>query len=264
MSGGEMLEEPDECLTKGICSVNPTISSLHEIILLYLKGVSFYLLKLKDLGINNEDIKDKITYAMYTIITNAEYNQEQFKEIISQLYDAILQFKSLYEKTCLEKNIEIQNLKAYFKYAKSFDLSDAIRKGEKYFLKKSHTFTSTQKDLYDIMLFLAKGLTINLIELKKLGKTHDEAYYTILYLLSHETSSDFSETQVKQQIKKVIEVYASTVRTLFLTKMELYGDLTQAEVSFTTQAGKAILVSGSDSKQLELVLKAVEGMPEKD
>lgn len=253
-----MAEETDECLTRGICSVNPTLSSLHEIILVYLKGVSFYLLKLKDLGITNEEIKDTIITAMFTIITNAEYNQEQFQTLISKLYDSILQFKSLYEKTCHEQNVDIQTLKSYFKYSKSFELSNAIRKGEKYFLKKSKTFTPTQKDLYDIMLFLAKGITINLIELKRQGKTHDEAYYTVLHLLSNETSKDFLEENVKQQIKKVIDVYASIVRELLYAKIQAYGELMPSEVSFTTYEGKAILVSTSDFKQLELVLKAVE------
>jgi len=89
-------EEIDDCLTRGICSVNPTLNSLHEIILVYLKGVSFYLLKLKDLGIECDEMKDVIIYAMSTIITSAEYNQEQFQTIISKLYDSIFQFKALY------------------------------------------------------------------------------------------------------------------------------------------------------------------------
>jgi hydroxylamine reductase len=251
-------EEVDECLTRGICSVNPTISSLHEIILVYLKGVSFYLLKLKDLGIECEEMKNIIIYAMSTIITSADYNQEQFQTIISKLYDSIFQLKTLYEKTCQEKNVEIQPLKTYFKYSKHFELSDAIRKGEKYFLKKSQTFTPKQKDLYDIMLFLAKGITINLVELKRLGKTYDEAYYTVLYLLSNETAKDFSEENVKEQITKTIAIYASVVRELLFTKIETYGNLIQTEVSLTTSEGKAILVSTSDFKQLEMVLKAVE------
>lgn len=253
-----VFEETDECLSKGICSVNPTLSSIHEIILVYLKGLSFYLLQLKELGITNEDIKDTIIYAIFTIITNSEYNQEQFQNIISKLYDAILQFKALYEKTCYERNIDIKSLKTYFKYSKSFDLSDAIRKGEKYFLKKIQSFTQTQKDLHDIILFLAKGLTINLIEIQRLGKTYDEAYYTILDLLSNEISKNFSQETIKQEIYKVVGIYANIVRILFNAKIEQYGNLMQTEVSFTTHAGKAILVSTSDFKQLELVLKAVE------
>lgn len=251
-------EENNECLTKGICSVNPALSSLHEIILLYLKGVSFYVLKLKDFDIIKEDIKDIIIYSLFTIIINAEYNQEQFQEIIIKLYENIQQLKSLYEKICLERNIEIQTIKTYFKYSKNFNITDAIRKGEKYFNKKCQSITPKQKDLLDIMLFLAKGIGINLIELNRLGKFHKEAYYTLLSLLSIEISKDFSEEKFKQKIKEVMDIYASVVGTLFYTKNELYGEIIQTEVSFTTEEGKAILVSGSDFKQLELVLKAVE------
>lgn len=251
-------EENSECLLKGICSINPTLSSLHEIILLYLKGLSFYLLKLKELGVTNESYKDIIISAFFNIITSAEYNQEQFHEIIVKLYDSILQSKSLYEKTCQERNIDIQTLKAYFKYSKNFDLSEAIRKGEKYFLKKSQSLTPKQKDLYDIMLFLGKGIGIILIELQRLGKFNENAYYVLLSLLNTEAPKDFSEEKVKQQIKKVMGVYYDVAKTLFETKIELYGKITPTEVSFSTEPGKAILVSGSDFKQLEMVLKAVE------
>lgn len=251
-------EENTECLTRGICSVNPTLSSLHEIILLYLKGLSFYLLKLKEFGITKDDLKDKMYQALFTIIINAEYNQVQFQDLISSLYDNILQLKSLYEKTCQERNCDIQSLKLYFKYSKTFDLTTAIRKGEKYFLKKIQSFSPKQKDMHDIMLFLAKGIGINLIELQRLGKTHDEAYYTLLSLLHAEIPKDFSEEYVKQQVKKIMDIYYDVAKTLFLTKIELYGELIQTEVSFSTSVGKAILVSGSDFKQLELVLKAVE------
>lgn len=251
-------EESNECLTRGICSVNPTLSSLHEIILLYLKGLSFYLLKLKYFDITHDEIKDTIIQALFTIITNSEYNQEQFQSIISKLYDNILLLKSIYEKICQEKNIEPQSLKAYFKYSKTFDLTTAIRKGEKYFLKKIQTFSPKQKDIYDIMLFLAKGLGIILIELTRLGKAHNEAYYTLLSLLHTEIPKESSEEHIRQQIKKIMDVYYDAASTLFSTKIELYGELIQTEVSFSTSPGKAILVSGSDFKQLELVLKAVE------
>lgn len=254
-----ITEENNECLMKGICSINPTLSSLQEIILVYLKGLSFYLLKLKDLGVVKENYKDLIISAFFSIITNAEYNQEQFHETIIKLYDSILQLKALYEKTCQEKDVDIEILKAYFKYSKNFDLSTAMRKGERYFLKKSQSFTPKQKDLYDIMLILGKGLGILLIELQKLGKTHDEAYYALLSILDTEKPKDFSEEKIKKQINIIINVFYDAAKTLFETKIERYGKLLpQIEVSFSTELGKAILVSGSDFKKLEMVLKAVE------
>lgn len=257
---GTIFEESDECLTKGICSVNPTLSSLHEIILLYLIGVSFYYTKLEESAIvNADDIKNAILYSLFTIITNSDYNQDLFHNITEKLYDYIMQLRLLYEKSCLEKNIEIQTLKAYFKYSKRFNLTDAIRKGEKYFIKKTQSFSQRQKDLYDIAIFLCKSIGIKLIELKKLGKTHEQSIKIILSLLNNLSPGNFSETKIIEEIDNCMDIYYDLARVNFYTQIELYGDLSLTEVSFSTHVGKAILVSGFDFKQLESVLKAVEG-----
>lgn len=255
-----MFEESDECLTKGICSVNPTLSSLHEIILLYLIGVSFYYTKLPESSIPNADeIKNAILYSLFTVITNADYNQDLFQTITEKLYDYISQLRILYEKNCLEQNIEIQNLKAYFKYSKHFDLTDAIRKGEKYFIKKTQSLSPRQKDLYDIAIFICKSIGIKLIEFKKLGKTHEESFVAILSLFNNLSPGNFSEETIIQEINTAIDVYYDLARTNFFTQVELYGINGLTEVSFSTKEGKAILVSGFDFKQLEIVLNAVEG-----
>lgn len=251
--------ESDECFSKGICSLNPNLASVHEVILLYLKELSFYLLRLKTLGITNEKIKETVMYAFFNIITNIDYNQDQFHKLISDLYDYIYQSKFLYEKACIERNIEMETHKTYFKYGKNFELSDAIRRGEKYFLKRSFTFSHQQKDFYDILLFLGKSISVKLLELKRLGKDNEDAYYTILSLLDANLSEDSAESRIKEQIEKTIEIYYSLVKQVFYTQIELYGETQPTEVSFSTVPGKAILISGSDFKKLELVLKATEG-----
>lgn len=251
--------ENNECFSKGICSVNPILSSLNEVILLYLKGLSFYLLRLKNMGVTNASFKESISYTLFNIITGAEYSQDQFHDIILKLYNYIAQSKILYEKLCFEKNIEIETSKSYFKFSKSFNLSDAIRKGEKYFLKKSHHFSTLQKDLYDIVIFLIKSISIKMLELQKLNEVDDEAYYTILELLNTLNSTEFSEERVIEEIEKSILKYYNAAKNVFYRQIELYGQPQQVEVSFSAYPGKAILVSGSDLKKLELVLKECEG-----
>lgn len=255
-----MYTENDECLTKGICSVNPTLSSLHEIILLYLIGISFYLTKLEDAEISNKkQIQDAVLYSIFTIITNADYTQDLFQSIIVRLYDYITQLKMSYENFCREQNIEPQPLKTYFKYSKKFNLTDAIRKGEKYFIKKTQSLSQRQKDLHDIAVFICKSIGIKLVELKKLGKEHEESYNSILTLLNCVSPGHFSEKTIKVEIENAIEVYYDLARTVFFTQVELYGEMTLTNVSFSTETGKAILVSGFDFKELEMVLNAVEG-----
>lgn len=253
-----LLYESDECLTKGICSVNPTLNSLQEIVLLHLKELAFYMLKLKDFGVTNEYIKETFLYTLSSIILNIEYNQEQFHEIISKLYDDIEQSKILYENFCKDSAQDIKSVKTYFKRSKKFSLADAIKKGEKYFFKKSNSFTSKQKSLFDIMLFLVKSICIKILELKSLGQELDESYYAILSMMNAMNFNEFSEERAEKEIKTFIYVYYKIVAAVFYAQVELYGEITPTEVSFSTVPGKAILISGSDFKKLELVLKAVE------
>lgn len=251
--------ESDECIAKGICSVNPILSSLHEVVLLHLKELSFYLLKLKELGMKNEKIRDTILDALFSVVINAEYEQNQFREIIKQLDTDIEESKVIYKNFCEKNSIDFESLKTYFKHSKGFSLTEAIKKGEKYFLKKNSSFTSQQKNLYDLVLFLLKSMSIKIMELKRLGKENDEYYYAILSMLNSLNLSEFSEEKAKEEIQKFIKIYYKSVTDVFNTQIELYGEMTPVDVSFSTKPGKAILVSGSDYKKLELVLKATEG-----
>lgn len=254
-----ILYEPDECLTKGICSVNPTLSSIQEVILLYLRELSFYVLRLRNFEIKNEEIKDLIMETAFGLIINAEYNQDQFHKLISKLYDYITESKSLYQKICTEKNIELETNKSYFKYTKNFNLIDAIKKGEKYFIKKINTFSQHQRDLYDTMLFLVKSIIIKLLELQRLGKDSEDAYYMMLVLFDAMKPGEFSLEETKNKIKTGIEKYYDLIKSVYDTQIELYGQRIVTDVCLSIYQGKALLVSGSDFKKLENVLEAVKG-----
>lgn len=250
--------ECDECLIRGLCSLNPTLSSLQEVILLHLKELAFYLLKLKDFGVTNNPVKELILTSLFNIVTNADYNQEQFHNLISKLDNSVTEAKNIYVHFCENKEVEIEKVKMYFKHNKKFNLIDAIRKGEKYFIKKNTTFTPKQKDLFDILLFFIKSMSIKIIELKNLAKEHENAYYAILTLLNVLNSTKFCEEEVLQELDRCIDIYYDLLKTLLETQIALYGEPSAVNVSFSIEAGKAILVSGFDYKRLESVLEAVK------
>lgn len=249
--------EHDECLGKGLCSVNPTLSSIQEIILLYLKQMAFYLFKLKDFGITNEPMKETILNSLFNIITNAEYNQEQFNKLILKLDTSAAEAKVLYEHFSCTKGMPIEKVKTYFKHNKNFSLVDAIKKGEKYFLKKNSTFTPEQTNLIDILFFLTKSISIKILELQNLGKDYNEEYYTVLSLLNTMNLTNFCKEDILQELYKSIDIYYELLKKILNTQIELYGEPSSTQVSFSIEAGHAILVSGYDYNSLELVLEAV-------
>ena len=236
--------EYDECLIKGLCSLNPTLSSLQEVILLHLKELAFYLLKLRGFGVTNNPIREVILNSLFNIVTNADYNQEQFHHLILKLDNSIMEAKTIYEHFCEDADVEIETVKTYFKHKKKFNLVDAIRKGEKYFLKKNSILTPRQKDLFDLLLFFAKSMSIKMIELQNLTRDYDDGYYAILTLLNILNTQKFCEEEVLQDLDRCIDIYYDLLKTLLEAQIEIYGEPSSTSVSFSTEVGKAILVSG--------------------
>lgn len=247
----------DECLSKGICSISPSLSFLQEVILSLLKELSFYLLKLKELGINNAKIKENIIEVISSLIVNVDYNQEQFTRIITRLYGDLVQAKDIYISTCKNNNMDSIILKPDLKSPK-FRLSDAIRQGQKLFNKRSEKYSVEQKKMFELILMVIKSICINLIELKELDVEDEKAYEAILALFNSMNSQISSVEKLREKIKDIVAFDYTLLQKLHEKREEKYGEIIPSEVSLSTRPNKAILVTGTNVRELELLLKATE------
>lgn len=248
--------EYDEYISHGLYSINPVLSSLQEVVLVYLKELAFYLSRLKDLGIKNNRIKEDYINIFSTIIINAQYSQETFHEIISKLYSYLVEAKTLYVEYCENNNLKAETLKAYFKHKKHLNITDAIRRGEKYYLKKINSYSPEKKNLFDLMLFLSKSMCIRILQTKSFNKDHEDAYYAMLSLLDTMTFNESDFDKIKNKIQEFIGHYYTLVKNLHYAQEEAYGQRDTVYISFNPRPGKAILISGIDLTLLEKVLKA--------
>lgn len=250
--------EYDELEARGICSASPVLSSLQEILLIYLKELSFYLLKLKDLGATNEIIRDNVIEAISGIITNVDYNQEQFQQLLFNLGKNLSQSKALYVDMCRQNNFEAKYLRASFRQPKKFDITDILRKGEQYYIKRNIEYTHEQKTFFDIMLILVKNLCIRIIQIKSYKKNYDSAYNAILTLLNAMNFENFSEVSIKKIIADATADYYGIVKSVTYAQEEAHGQRESVYISFAPRNGKAILVSGIDMTQLEAILESTK------
>lgn len=250
--------EYDEFVSKEICAINPTTSSFQEIILLYLKELGYYLLKLKDLGANNDVIKDNIIEAISGIITNIDYNYNEFQRLIMILAQDLSQAKTIYIILCEKNNLKPHFLKSHFKHSKNLDISEIIKKGEKYYIKRNTSYSLEQKNLFNVMLFLIQNICIKIIQIKSYKKDYEKAYNAILKLLN---AMNFDKITL-EKVKCIIEIctceYCNILKELSEAQEEAYGERESVYISFSPRNGKAILVSGIDMTQLEAVLDATK------
>lgn len=249
----------DSCTAKGVCSTDPTISSLQEVIMMYLKQLSFYTIRLKKRGVTNKVIRDNILNTISGLVSNTDYSQEQFKNIIETIYENLRQSKILYERICKDNNLSTDKLENKLKISKKLDLNEAIKQGEREFIRKNKLIDEKQRHIYEIMFVLIKNVCINLIQLQSYNKDCEDSYYSMLQLLSMMNYKKASTEKLKQIVQRFIKINYKLAKLLHNTEVEIFGKQEPTEVSFSTKVGKAILVSGSNLKELEDVLKATRG-----
>ena len=186
--------------------------------------------------------------------------EEQFQSIILTIYENLRQSKILYERICKNNNISADKLESQLKISKKFDMNTAIKQGEKEFIRKNKILDSKHRHVFEIMFVLIKNVCINLIQLKSYEKEYDDAYYSMLQVLS---MMNYKKTPI-ENLKKIINSFTKVnyklVKLLNKAEIEAFGKQEPVEVSFSTRNGKAILVSGSNLKELEDVLKATKGL----
>lgn len=250
--------ECDEFISKQICSISPISPSSQEAILILLKELAYYMVKLKSFGAENNVIRDNIIKAISVVITNIDYHHNYFTVILTALYSDLTQARRIYSQMCKDSKIEAKYLPKYLNFGKTINLVDIIKKSEKHYIKRNSLYTFEQKNLFDIMLSLIKSICLKIIQIKSYDGDYSNAYDAILNLLYAMSFESLEFDELKSLIEKSSDEYHKLITELSKLQEERYGKRESIDISFSPRNGKAILVSGIDMTQLEAVLEATK------
>ena len=252
------LHGQDENIRQGGSSISPTLSSVHEFILIYLEELAFYLVELDVLGASNEKINADLIQAFSELVENVDYSEESLARVVSTLYQDLYQAKTLYADLCKENEVVPSFLKSAIKMSKKFNVNEAIVEGQKFFTKSAEKFDANQKEMLEIMLILLKSICIYMVELRGLDVNFEDAYKAFITMLSMMNFHSLSTKNLERIIEKYTKLDYILMLKIFDARKEAFGDFVESEVPTSTRLGKAILVSGSNLNELEMVLKATK------
>lgn len=238
---------------------NPNTVFLTEVLIEYLGELSVYLLKLKKLGITNEKIREDIIAAISMGILNVEYNEHKFFEIISKLFNEMLNAKELYISVCKRNNIKFNLLKSSLKPPSKFTFSDFISLGQKIFKLKYTNFDITQMSLIELYMNVIRSLCVNLVQLGMFGYSDEEVYNSMLLTFAIKSHCmPYIQKFLLERVNELARLNNKLLRRIHEIKMERYGEIEPHQVSTTIKQGKAILVAGMNLKELEILLEATK------
>ncbi len=252
------INEYNECDARGACSIAPKISSLQEVIIIFLKQLSYYALMLIKFDEDISKISGNIAETLSSLVCTTDYTDEELLGLVSKQYALLIKTKRQYLNICKKNNLECKELKADISIKPEMTLSSIISQGEKIFLKKTNKMTIHEKNIYDILLSVLKSIAANIMQLKDNNISFNDAEITLLKGLNLLNSNKITEKKIKQKLKELSKINDNAVLKLYDVLIEQYGQFDETLVSHSTREGKSILVSGGSLNELKMLLDAAK------
>ncbi len=246
----------DSCVSRGICSISPRTFALQVVLLMYLKLLAKYSLKLLDKNLLNKDTKDFILNAITITVSHPEFTETSFSPTVKKFKEKLPIIIEKYNSTFNKEDFKNNDLKTLELFKESDDVINAIKFGERELKKNLAKIPTKIRDLYNIMLVIAKSISINLLDLESFEKDCQEGFLAILNILEKINTEEQDSEILKEQIQNAAKADNKIMNLLHSAQEERFGTQTVAEVSYTTTPGKAALVVGSNIKELENILES--------
>ena len=232
------------CTVNGICGKKGDTAILQDLLIYTAKGIAVVADKA---GRNDKDISHFITKALFTTITNVNFDDESLIGIIRQGLALRDEVKARYGVTG-----ELHDSAVW----------SASTKEE--FLKKAESVgvLSTENEdvrsLRELLTYGLKGVAAYADHASVLG-FEDQAVFDFMIEGLASTTKNLSVDEMITLVMRTGEAAVGAMAVLDKANTETYGNPEITEVNIGVRNNPAILISGHDLKDMEELLKQTQG-----
>ena len=248
------------CTAFGVCGKSPEVADLQDLLLHMAKGISMYAHRARQLGAIDKNVDVFVTEALFTTITNVNFDEARMEGMICKASEVRETAKILYEKACKKtgKTPEILGGPAVFPVPA--DRNKMINEGRKVNPEAwSEKYGEVIQGLRDLLLLGLKGSAAYVDHAKVLGYEKEEIYGFLHEKMNYLAGETFTVDDLVGQALDAGKWNISVMELLDGANTGVYGHPEPTRARVTGVKGKAILVSGHDLRDLDLLLQQTEG-----
>jgi len=236
------------CEISGVCGKKPLTSNRQDMLVWQSKGLAEILLRVKKENLK-VDMKSHhiITDNLFTTITNANFNEDIILERIVLTID---------EKRKYLEHIENQEGLSPAASWSSRDLEDLDEKSLTIGVLSEKN--EDKRSLKELIVYGLKGLSAYMHHANVLNKEDETINFFIEEALV-ETTKDLSLARLLELALKTGEEGVKAMALLDEANTSTYGNPKISKVNIGVKNNPAILISGHDLKDLEMLLEQTQG-----
>jgi hydroxylamine reductase len=248
------------CDTAGVCGKKPDVAALQDLIVHQLKGIAWFAHEARALGAVDEDVNRFTIEALFTTVTNVNFDPERLEQIIlrgegirRKIHDICAE-----KSAAAGKKIPEQSLPASSGFTPAETIDELIEQGAENGIL-SQPIDEDIRSLKQLLTYGLKGMAAYADHALKLGKSDDRVFAFTHEALVALDRKDLSVDALVALCMRCGEVNITAMALLDDAHTSRFGHPQPTSVSTGQRKGPAIIVTGHDLLDLEELLKQTEG-----
>ncbi len=251
----EQTSKGEGCTKIGVCGKQPEVAALQDLLVYAVKGLSQYAVEGRRVGVSDPEVDRFTSKALFSTLTNVDFDPARFVELINE---TVKQREALKEKVrSAGGKTGFTEGPAVFKPESSMEAM--VRQGEKVGVKSDPDINPDILSLRELLVYGLKGAVAYADHAAILGQEDERVYAFMHEALAATLDGSLGVEELVGLALKCGEINLRAMELLDAGNTGTYGHPVPTPVPLGAKKGKAILVSGHDLKDLELLLQQTEG-----
>ena len=255
----EQTAKGSGCTNMGVCGKDPKTAAMQDLLVHSTKGISMYASRAAELGARDPEVDAFVVEALFTTVTNVNFDVARLAAMVRAAAQTLDRARALYEGACDKAGQAPVKLAGPAAFVPAADEAGLLAQADQVGVdKKIQSRGADIAGLEELCLYGLKGTAAYADHARILGQSDAEVdafFHQTLDTLSGEPGVD----ELVALALKVGEVNLTVMGLLDAGNTGAYGHPEPTAVRVEPVAGKAILVSGHDLRDLKLLLEQTEG-----
>ncbi len=237
------------CTVQGVCGKSPDVAALQDLLGHALQSLASAVEKARTAGIDLKEVDHYIMKAMFSLLTNVTFDPVQ----VTALITAAMRYREDLRNQLQGRGVDLSDI---IPFEPAPTLSEMVKQGEEMGLIIDRQADADIQSLQEIVLYGLRGVAAYAYHAQILGEENPEVYAFMSKTLAALGQSQMELGEWVQLAMECGRINLLAMEALDRGNTENFGHPVPTEVPLGHKAGKCILVSGHDLKDLEDLLKA--------
>jgi len=251
----EQTSKGQGCTQIGVCGKQPDVAALQDLLIYAVKGLCKVAHAGQTAGVSDVEANRLTNKAIFSTLTNVNFDPDRFAALIKEVAAC---------RDAMKIKVETAGgADAYTEAAVNFTPGDSmdvlVAQGEKVGIEADKGLADDLLGLRELLVYGIKGLAAYADHAAILGQEDEVIYQFIHEAMAATLNPDVTVDEYVGLALKCGEVNVRAMELLDAGNTGAYGHPVPTRVPLGVKAGKAILVSGHDLKDLALLLEQTVG-----